>query len=414
MLLYNIVVVLYGLVIKLASIKDPKAKLWVKGRQHWRSVLALKMKPYTHKKKVWVHCASLGEFEQGRPLIEAIRTKYPDYCIVLTFFSPSGYEVRKNYDKADVICYLPLDTKANAIDFLKLVDPSLIIFIKYEFWVNYLNQINQFNIKAYLVSAVFKDHHPFFKWYGGIFIRSLKAFDKLFVQDKNSLELLKTIGFKNVNIVGDTRFDRVLDVKKESDPVPEVATFKARNKLLIAGSTWPKDDELVIETFKALKDGNTKLLIAPHEIGEGFINDLIKKLQKNDLSYSVFSDGIRQESDVLILNTMGMLSRVYYYADLSYIGGGFDDGIHNILEPAVYGCPVVFGGTADHQKFNEAVDLLALGCCFKIQVPNELTQLWNAFNGQNIEKDKVKTKLEAYFKSNSDVTTKLMSSMDFV
>lgn len=414
MLLYNIVVLLYGLVIKVASVNNQKAKLWVNGRKDWRTKLSEKMKPFAGKKRIWVHCASLGEFEQGRPLIEAMREQYPNHCMILSFFSPSGYEIRKNYEKADVICYLPLDTKSNATDFLNITKPNIIVFIKYEFWVNFLNQIKHRGIKAYLVSAVFKEHHPFFKWYGGVFVNSLKAFEKLFVQDQRSYDLLKPLGFNNVEILGDTRFDRVLDVKNGFTPINEIASFKGQLPLLMAGSTWPQDDELVLEAFREIQKSKVKLLIAPHEIGAKFIADLSQKLEKKGLTYCLFSEGVKADSDVLVLDTMGMLSRAYHYADLAYIGGGFSDGIHNLLEPAVYGIPVVFGGKADHEKFNEALELLSLRCAFKIMESNELIQLWYDFATHTDKKTKQKSDLEAYFDKNGNVTTKLMKAIDFV
>jgi 3-deoxy-D-manno-octulosonic-acid transferase len=414
MLLYNIVVLLYGLVIKIASVNNLKAKLWVNGRKDWRKKLSEKMNPFADKKKIWVHCASLGEFEQGRPLIEAMREQYPDHCMILSFFSPSGYEIRKNYEKADVICYLPLDTKKNATDFLNITNPNIIVFIKYEFWVNFLNQIKHKGISAYLVSAVFKEHHPFFKWYGGLFVNSLRAFKKLFVQDQRSYDLLLPLGFNNVEILGDTRFDRVLDVKNGFTHIQEIESFKGQLPLLMAGSSWPQDDELVLTAFSEIQKSKVKLLIAPHEIGAKFIADLIQKLKKKGLSYCLFSEGVKADCDVLVLDTMGMLSRVYYYADLVYIGGGFSDGIHNILEPAVYGLPVVFGGKADHSKFNEAIELLDLNCAFKIMEPNELTRIWQDFASETAKKTKLKADLESYFNKNGKVTAKLMKAIDFV
>ena len=259
MFIYNLVVLLYGFVIRIASLNNAKARLWIEGRRNWREKLTQKTKPIQQHKKVWVHCASLGEFEQGRPLMEAIKKQHPSYKIILSFFSPSGYEVCKDYNGADLVLYLPLDTKANAKNFIELVKPNVVLFIKYEFWVNFLNEIKRNNIKCYLISAVFKDHHPFFKWYGGLFIKSLQAFNTLFVQDKHSADLLHSIDVKNVEICGDTRFDRVLEIKNKFKPIKELSDFKGNSKLIIAGSTWPEDEKLIIEAYKLLSHKSVKL-----------------------------------------------------------------------------------------------------------------------------------------------------------
>lgn len=412
MFVYNLVVLLYGLVIRIASLNNYKAKLWVKGRNNWRITLEEKISKIKSEKKIWVHCASLGEFEQGRPLIEAIRKKYPQYKIVLTFFSPSGFEASKNYEYAEVITYLPLDTKSNARDFMTIVKPQMAIFIKYEFWINFLNALKSFNTPSYLVSAVFKDHHPFFKWYGKIFVRSLEAFKMLFVQEKHSKELLQAIGYTNVEICGDTRFDRVLEIKQNFTPIPEIEKFKGSAKLILAGSTWPGDEDLMIEAFKKLNDPNVKLVFAPHEIKKNSIDDLQRKLKTNGIKYCVFTEGIENDCNMLILNTIGLLSRAYSYADLAYVGGGFNDGIHNILEPAVYFIPVAFFG-ANYQKFNEAVDLVNLQGALNVLNAEELHQHWQKVLQNTSEKERISFVLQAYFRSNSNVTSKVMSVIDF-
>jgi 3-deoxy-D-manno-octulosonic-acid transferase len=412
MFLYNLVVLLYGLVIRIASVKDTKAQLWVSGRKNWRQTLQEKISKITNEKKIWVHCASLGEFEQGRPLIEAIRKKYPQYKIVLTFFSPSGFEASKNYNYAEVIAYLPLDTKRNAMDFITIVKPHMAIFIKYEFWINFLNALKNSNTPSYLVSAVFKDHHPFFKWYGKIFVRSLQAFKILFVQEKHSKELLNTIGYKNVEICGDTRFDRVLEIKEHFDPIPEIEKFKGSSKMIVGGSTWPGDEELMIEAFSKLDEPNVKLLLAPHEIKTNSIDELKARLEKNGLSYCLFTKGVDCDSKVLILNTIGLLSRAYAYADTAYVGGGFNDGIHNILEPAVYYIPVAFFG-ADFHKFNEAVDLVNLQAAFNVFSAEELRQHWKKQLNEYSEKERISLVLNEYFNTNGKVTSKVMNAIDF-
>lgn len=403
---------MYGLVIRMASVKNPKAKLWVSGRKNWRTTLEEKISKIKNEKKIWVHCASLGEFEQGRPLIEAIRKKYPKYKIVLTFFSPSGFEASKNYSYAEIIAYLPLDTKRNADDFMTIVKPHMAIFIKYEFWINFLNALKSSHTPSYLVSAVFKDHHPFFKWYGKIFVRSLEAFKVLFVQDKHSKELLKGIGYNNVEICGDTRFDRVLEVKEKFEAIPELEKFKGSCKLILGGSTWPGDEDLIIEAFKKLGQPEVKLVIAPHEIDKNSIDGLREKLETNGLNYCVFTEGIETNCNVLILNTMGMLSRSYAYANMAYVGGGFNEGIHNILEPAVYHIPVAFFGS-DFHKFNEAVDLVQLQGAFNVLNAEELRKRWEKVLKDTSEKERISFVLQEYFAANGNVTSKVMSIIDF-
>lgn len=413
MIIYNLVIFLYGMFIRIASIKNSKAKLWIEGRKNWKQLLQQKLLPIKGSKVIWVHCASLGEFEQGRPLMEVIKKQHPQYKIVLTFFSPSGYEVRKNYEGADVICYLPLDKKSNANAFLDLVQPQMAIFIKYEFWVNFLNALRSRNIDSYLVSAVFKDHHPFFKWYGKLFINSLKAFKILFVQDQHSFELLKSIGITNAQICGDTRFDRVLEIKNNFKPITEIEAFKTNKKLIVAGSTWPQDDDLVLDAFTKLDRENLKLLIAPHELGEKSILELEKKVRSKNLTCSVFTKNNDANSDVLILNTMGMLSKAYCYGSLAYVGGGFGDGIHNILEPAVYQIPVAFYGN-NFNKFNEAVEMVSNGTAFNVLNTEQLVAVWSELLMNENKMNKLKTDLDAYFTRNSNVTAKLMNAINFV
>lgn len=412
MLFYNLGIYLYTLVIFLASAFKPKAKLWVHGRKNWRQNYASQLKKLAGQKKIWVHCASLGEFEQGRPLMESIKNQHPEYKIILTFFSPSGFEVSKNYEDADCVFYLPYDSRSNAKTFLKMVAPDKIIFIKYEFWVNYLNEIKRRNIECYLVSAVFKEHHPFFKWYGKIFINSLGAFKTLFVQDKNSLQLLRSINITNAEICGDTRFDRVLEIKNKFSPIPELEKFKGNNKLIIAGSTWPNDENFILETFKELNLSDTKLVIVPHDIEENLLKETISKLNKHQLAYSLFTEGIDDNAQVLVLNTMGLLSKSYHYANQAYIGGGFDGGIHNCLEPAVYGIPLTFYGN-DFQKYNEAVDLVNLKVGVNINSIGELKKAWIGFFEWQRSSNEISEKLHSYFEANSKSTQRILAKIQF-
>lgn len=412
MLFYNLGVYLYTLSIFLASAFKPKAKLWVQGRKNWKQNYSAQLEKLSAHKKIWVHCASLGEFEQGRTIIESIKKQHPSYKIVLTFFSPSGYEVCKNYENADAIFYLPYDSKSNAKAFLDLVSPDKIIFIKYEFWVNYLLQIKKRNIDCYLVSAVFKNHHPFFKWYGKVFIKSLAAFKILFVQDKNSQQLLQSINITNVEICGDTRFDRVLEIKNKFSPVAEIEKFKGNSKLIIAGSTWPDDEELILEAFKELNFTDTKLIIVPHDVEESLLKETISKINKQQLTYSLFTESINTSSQVLVLNTMGLLSKSYHYANQAYIGGGFDGGIHNCLEPAVYGIPVTFYGN-DFSKYNEAVDLVNLKVAMNVNSKDELKKAWLHLFTSLQSSNEISEKLGAYFNANSKVTERIMSHINF-
>jgi 3-deoxy-D-manno-octulosonic-acid transferase len=407
MLLYDLVVRSYGLAIRAASVRNQKASQWLRGRRQWREKLRKQREKLHSGEVIWVHCASYGEFEQGRPLIEGLRKKYPSCAILLSFFSPSGYEPFSDWAGADIVCYLPLDTKANARDFVNIVKPRMVVFIKYEFWLNYLNELKRQNVLTYLVSAVFKPHHPFFRWYGTVFRRSLQSFRHMFIQDENSARLLGKIGFTNFTVCGDTRFDRVIEIKEKFSPIREVAEFKGDRKMIIAGSTWPKDEALLLEAWKLFSDGGAKLLIAPHEINEKSVAQLTTRLDKLQLTYSRFSNGADARVDILILDTMGMLARSYGHAEAAYIGGGLDTGIHNILEPVVYGIPVSFAGT-DHQKFNEAVNLIQAGVASIVNSPGELVDVWKKQLGDLPYREKTAAVLQSYFQRNSQSTASIL------
>ncbi len=411
MLFYNLGVYAYTFAIYLASAFKPKAKLWVAGRKNWKQKYSEKLKQISGK-KIWVHCASMGEFEQGRPLMEFIKKKHPDYKIILTFFSPSGYEFCKDYENADAVFYLPHDSRSNAGYFLEMINPEKVFFIKYEFWVNYLIRLKEKNIETYLISAVFKDHHPFFKWYGKIFIRSLSAFKILFVQDKNSLQLLRSVNITNVEICGDTRFDRVLEIKNKFKPIPEIEKFKGNNKLIIAGSTWPGDEDLILESFKKLNLPCVKLMIVPHNIADDLLTETISKIEKYNLSYSIFTKSIDPNSQVFVLNTIGLLSKTYHYAAVSYIGGGFDSGLHNCLEAAVFGIPVTFYGN-DFSKYNEAVDLINLKAAKNVNTCTELIKVWSDFLTDEKLGKEISEKLISYFANNSNITEKILKNITF-
>jgi 3-deoxy-D-manno-octulosonic-acid transferase len=366
---YRLGLLVYHLIIIVISPFNSKANLWLKGRKD----VFKKLKSTINKKEklAWFHCASLGEFEQGRPLIEAYREKYPDHKILLTFFSPSGYEIRKNYNMADYIFYLPIDSQRNAKKFLNITNPEIVFFIKYEFWHYYLTEIGKRKIPLYLISGIFRENQRFFKWYGGSFRKVLKHFNYFFVQNTNSQDLLKSIGFSNSIITGDTRFDRVFAIAQQAKTLPLVETFKQNQQVLVLGSSWQPDEELVINYFNQAEN-KFKLIIAPHEVSKENINRITKNISANKivLNYSDANTENVGNADVLIINSIGILSSVYRYGDIAYIGGGFGKGIHNILEAATFGLPIIFG--PNYKKFKEAHDLIASGGAINIDDVNEL------------------------------------------
>jgi len=410
MFIYNLVILLYGFVIKLASLRKIKARQWVNGRKNWREVYKNKISKLSSGERIWIHCASYGEFEQGRPLIDAIKKQYPSYKIILTFFSPSGYEAFKDWSGADMICYLPLDTKSNAAYFINIVKPKTAIFIKYEFWVNFLFELKGQKIPTYLVSAVFKPHHPFFRWYGGLFRRSLETFNILFLQDKNSANLLDSINIKNYEVCGDTRFDRVLEVKKNFQEIQKIKEFKGNGKLIIAGSTWPKDEDLILNTFDKLKNENIKLIIVPHEVDDNSINETVSKIEQLNFNYSLYTETTKPESKILVLNAMGILSKTYFYADVAYIGGGFNNGLHNCLEASVYGVPVTFYGV-EYLNYNEAVELIKLGAGISVKNEEELFNAFDLFLKDEKLSKNISEKLNGFFGNNLNISDKVLGEM---
>jgi 3-deoxy-D-manno-octulosonic-acid transferase len=355
--LYNIIISIYAMLIRLASPFNKKARQWVNGRKGWQEDLK---KAFTAKGNViWVHCASLGEFEQGRPVIEMLKEKMPAKSILVTFFSPSGYEVMKKWPVADHICYLPADTPSNAARFIEIVKPEIVIIIKYEFWNNFITGIHNRNIPLYLVSATFRPGQYFFRWYGGFFREQLKKFNKIFVQDNDSLILLGSIGIGNVSVSGDTRFDRVAQIADSSREIAIIEEFTGNEKIFLAGSSWPADEEIIAGYINE-NPGRMKWIFAPHEIDPGNIKRLESLLRVKSVRYSnPANDG---DARVLIIDNIGLLSSAYRYAYVAEVGGGFGKGIHNILEPACWGVPVLFG--PDHNKFREAIELLEGGGAF--------------------------------------------------
>lgn len=410
MLIYNLVVRCYGWLIHLAAFRNTKARHWVEGRKNWREKYLEKLNPLQSSGKIWVHCASYGEFEQGRPLMEALRVKFPDKKIILTFFSPSGYEVFKNWSGADVVMYLPLDTPGNAHDFINMIKPETAIFVKYEFWLNYLHELKSNRINTILVSAVFKPHHPFFRWYGGIFRSSLSAFTSIFVQDENSSILLKKIGIKHAQVSGDTRFDRVTDIRKSFQPIAFFEQYCKGKQFLIAGSTWPGDERFLINSIKEIQELGLKLILVPHEIGESSIQKLLQELNSRQISSVRYSSGIPDpNADVLIVDAIGVLSRIYHYAEITYVGGGFEDGIHNTLEPAVFNKPVLFAGKT-HHKYNEALELIDIGVAVNVNTKEELLQAIEHYMNDPY-KNMFRAKSENYFRSKTGTTEKVLKTL---
>lgn len=367
-ILYNIGIFAYHSSIFIASFFHKKAKSWIAGRKNIFEKLEAAIPG--NENLVWVHCASLGEFEQGRPIIEKIKNRKPDVKILLTFFSPSGYEIRKDYSGADYIFYLPIDTLENARRFINITKPRIAIFVKYEFWYHYLNQLHKNNIPTYIASAIFRKEQHFFKWYGDWWRSILKNITHIFVQNQRSLELLKSINLSNISLSGDTRFDRVIEISQQKKSIPPIEQFKNNHLVLIAGSTWPEDEAMLIEFINS-NEKPMKFIIAPHEIEEAKIERLEKSFStKNCIRFSKAGKETLKEAQVLIIDNIGMLSSLYQYAEIAYIGGGFGKGIHNILEAAVYGMPVIFG--PNYHKFNEAVDLIERGGAFSIGNDEEL------------------------------------------
>lgn len=379
-LFYNLSIRLYVLLIRIAAFFNPKAKQWVVGR---KNVFAKLQEEINGEEDiVWFHSASLGEFEQGRPVIESFKEKYPNSKILLTFFSPSGYEVRKNYEGADYIFYLPPDFARNAKRFMDIVNPKMAFFIKYEFWHHYLKELKKRNVPTYIFSTIFRPDQLFFKGYGSFHRKMLSAFTHLFVQNQESVDLLKRIGLSNVTLTGDTRFDRVYTIATNSKTLPNVEGFAQGKEVLIAGSTWPKDEENIIRYLNETKN-SYKYIIAAHEVDEDHINNITSKIQKSWVRYTKATKEEIDAAEVLVIDCIGVLSSLYRYGTVSYIGGGFGRGIHNTLEAATFGLPVIFG--PNYHKFQEAKDLIEIGASKSYENYSELKNLLDIFY-ENSEK----------------------------
>jgi 3-deoxy-D-manno-octulosonic-acid transferase len=383
--LYNLILVFASQVVKIFANFSPKMKLFVDGRKEVFTILQNKIE--AKDKTIWFHAASLGEYEQGLPVIEKIKIKYPNHKIIVSFFSPSGYEVRKNNTVADATVYLPLDTKTNAKKFIQAIHPELVFFIKYEYWPNYLNELQKLNIKTYLISGIFRESQAFFKGYGGFYRNALKTFDYFFVQNESSKKLLQSIGFNNVKISGDTRFDRVVSILERDNSMDFIQQFKDDKTTIVIGSSWPKDENLLVNYINNAPD-NVKFIIAPHNIKSEQILELNNSIIKKTILFSDRENQNLSEYSVFIIDTIGILTKIYAYADIAYVGGGFGSpGVHNILEPATFGVPIVIGPNYFH--FAEATALVYQKGCISISNLNELNDtLDNLISNQDIRHEK--------------------------
>lgn len=364
--LYNLLICIAIAVLHLIAVFNKKIKLFVQGRKHSFSILRQKIQPTD--RVFWVHVASLGEYEQGLPLMEALKQKFPSHKIVLTFFSPSGYEVKKDRTLADATLYLPMDTKRKAKTFLKLAHPEKVFFVKYEYWPNYLNQLKKQKIETYLVSGIFRPNQVFFKWYGGFYRNALKAFTYFFVQNAPSKQLLASIQFNNCAVVGDTRFDRVSQILENDNTLPflEELTHHKTKQTIVVGSSWPQDEKIIVDYINQTKDEALKFVLAPHNIKPDQIKQLYQAIQKPKQLHSQYEEGITDLSkvQVYIIDAYSLLTKAYSYATIAYVGGGFGAGIHNILEAATFGVPILIG--PNYKKFQEAKDLIERGSCIVI------------------------------------------------
>ncbi|MBL0740313.1 3-deoxy-D-manno-octulosonic acid transferase [Chryseolinea lacunae] len=372
---YNLLLLCMRATYRVAALVHNKANAFVTGRKDVFSILQSRYGSNTAP-VVWVHCASLGEFEQGRPIIEALKKEYPRVNILLTFFSPSGYEVRKHYELADHVCYLPWDSAAHARQFVDIVKPVMAIFVKYEFWHHYARTLKNRNIPLLSVSSIFREDQLFFKPYGGFYKNILKNFSWFFVQNDASLRLLKSIGINTCSVVGDTRFDRVFDIVKQGDDIAVARQFKNDQKTVVVGSCWPEDFDVLAPL---INENNVKFIIAPHEITEPFIATMEGALQVKSVRYSQAQGKTLEDYQVLIIDNIGMLSRLYRYGEFAFVGGAFGKGLHNILEAACYGVPIFFGNK-DYEKYQEAVDLINLGGAFEVRDYTDLKAKYELLN----------------------------------
>jgi 3-deoxy-D-manno-octulosonic-acid transferase len=405
LLAYKIALFSYRLLIKVASPFNRKAKLWIDGRRDLIEKLRERLKD--NKAPIaWFHCASLGEFEQARPVIEKLKTQNSKLKILLTFFSPSGYEIRKNYEGADYIFYLPLDTKKNAREFIEATKPAIAFFVKYEFWYYYLNELKKNNIPVISISAIFRKDQLLFRSYGSFYKNILKKFDRIFVQNEESYNLLKSIDIKNTEIAGDTRFDRVKEICDHKKSIEIAEKFKDNKKVLVIGSSWTEDMKVLISFINTF-DKNVKFIIAPHELHEKDLANLESLIKRKCVRFSKTKPEEAAQYDVLIIDNIGMLASLYQYGEFAYIGGAFGKGLHNILEAATYGMPVFFG--SNYKKFNEASELIKLGSAFSVKDENEFTEAFSKLWKDENLRLSIAEQSRAFIEKNTGATDKILS-----
>lgn len=406
--LYNLVVFLADFALRFLAMMSPKMKLFVDGRKDVFEKLSDAIK--TTDQTLWFHAASLGEYEQGLPVMEQMRSKFPNHKIILTFFSPSGYEVRKNNTMADVTLYLPLDSAANAKKFIALAHPELVFFIKYEYWPNYLNELQKQNIRAFLISGIFRENQLFFKWYGGFYRNALDSFEYFFVQNTTSEQLLRRLGKTNVSLSGDTRFDRVAAILEKDNYLPFIDEFKNNTLTVVVGSSWPMDEELLVR----LINQNTmplKWIVAPHNIKVEQIDTLKKSIDKKVVLYSEKDTHNLAEFDVFIIDTIGILTKIYSAGDLAYVGGGFGNpGVHNVLEPATFGLPILMGPNYSH--FAEAIELVNRGGCLPIENTDQLKELLEKLIQDENYRRNIGQICASFVQQNTGATRNILSYFD--
>lgn len=403
--IYNLLLFKVSILLRFIALFNKKIKLFVDGRKQTFSKLENIKKT---DKVIWFHAASLGEFEQGRPIIEALKERYKNHKIVVTFFSPSGYEIRKNYPLADVVCYLPFDTKANVQKFIAKIHPEIAIIIKYEFWPNLLSEVKKQGINTILISGIFRKKQSFFKWYGGFMRNKLKAFNHFYVQNEASKKLLSSIGFQNTTIAGDTRFDRVHDILKQDNSLDFINEFKNNSYTVVAGSTWKEDENLFVNYINNHASADEKFIIAPHNINQKQIKELQKSINKKTILYSEKEGQNLSENQVFIIDTIGLLTKIYSYADVAYVGGGLATGLHNILEPATFGVPIVFGANK-YKKFQEATDLLKLGSVTIVTNNEDFSSNFTTLKANANLRTKMGSKNYHYIKNNIGATKIIMN-----
>ena len=398
--LYNILIFLSAKVVKLLSLFNPKMALFVNGRKDVFDVLQRSI--MTTDKTIWFHAASLGEYEQGLPVMEMVKQKYPNHKIVLTFFSPSGYEVRKNNTMADVTVYLPLDTSGNAERFMNLVNPEIAFIIKYEYWPNYLKELQKRKIRTFLISGIFRENQVFFKWYGGFYREALKTFERFFVQNEKSQKLLETLNYSNVTVSGDTRFDRVAEILERDNQLDFVSNFKGDSQLIVVGSSWPKDEDNLLD-FINNSPASAKFIIAPHNIKEDQILAFAERIKVPTILYSKMGTEDLSTFKVLIVDTVGLLTKIYSYADIAYVGGGFGNpGIHNILEPATFGIPIVIGPNYSH--FAEAVEIIKIDAAISVKDAAQLNKTLEVLLNDSELRKSLGNKASQYVQQNKGAT----------